>query len=240
MQLLVSVSRGSEVAAAIDGGADIIDAKDPARGSLGAVELDVLDGIAAAVARKLPLSVALGDQRNAAETRGMLGHLGAGRAEPRYIKLGFAGVESPAVVLELLSAAVSAAADLSWQPDVVAVAYADHGPAECLPPAAVAALAAESGAAGVLLDTCTKDGRDLFAWLSPDALRRWTDQLRGAGLLSAVAGGLHLPVMQAVVDAAPDLVGVRTAACEGGRGGRVCEARVRALRAALSAGKLVA
>ncbi len=235
MQLLVSVSRDSEVGAAIDGGADIIDAKEPARGSLGAVEPDVLDGIAAAVTDKVPLSAALGDQRNPAEVGEMIGRLGAGRAEPRYLKLGFAGVESSAVVLELLSAAVSAAADLSWRPDVVAVAYADHGPARCLPPMAVTALAAESGASAVLLDTWTKDGRDLFTWWSPDALRHWTGQLRGAGLLSAVAGGLHLAVMQAVVDAAPDVVGVRSAACEGGRGGWVSEARVRAVRAALSA-----
>ena len=36
MQLLVSVSDGDEAAAALAGGADIIDAKDPVAGPLGA------------------------------------------------------------------------------------------------------------------------------------------------------------------------------------------------------------
>jgi uncharacterized protein (UPF0264 family) len=42
MRLLVSVANGDEAAAALAGGADIIDAKDPAAGPLGAVTIDVL------------------------------------------------------------------------------------------------------------------------------------------------------------------------------------------------------
>ena len=42
MRLLVSVRSADEVAAAMAGGADIIDAKEPARGSLGAVDAATL------------------------------------------------------------------------------------------------------------------------------------------------------------------------------------------------------
>ena len=45
MQLLVSVTDAIEAAAALDGGADIIDAKDPASGALGAVTVDVFRDI---------------------------------------------------------------------------------------------------------------------------------------------------------------------------------------------------
>ena len=51
MRLLVSVRSAEEVAAALAGGADIIDAKEPARGSLGAVTATVLSAIAARTPR---------------------------------------------------------------------------------------------------------------------------------------------------------------------------------------------
>ncbi len=66
MRLLVSVRTEHEVAAALAGGADIIDAKEPARGSLGPVSPEVLQAIAARVPESMPLSVALGDFGTAA------------------------------------------------------------------------------------------------------------------------------------------------------------------------------
>jgi hypothetical protein len=61
MQLLVSVRSAEEVGPAFAGGADIVDAKEPARGSLGPVDLFVLREINAKVPPCIPLSVALGD-----------------------------------------------------------------------------------------------------------------------------------------------------------------------------------
>ena len=46
MRLLVSVRSAAEVAAALAGGADIIDAKEPSRGGLGAVDPEDLEAIA--------------------------------------------------------------------------------------------------------------------------------------------------------------------------------------------------
>ena len=50
MKLLVSVADAEEAVAARDGGADLIDAKDPSSGALGAVSLPTLSEIHAAVA----------------------------------------------------------------------------------------------------------------------------------------------------------------------------------------------
>ena len=61
MRLLVSVRDASEAEAALAGGADIIDAKEPLNGPLGPVAPDTLAAITAAVAGKTPISVALGD-----------------------------------------------------------------------------------------------------------------------------------------------------------------------------------
>lgn len=49
MRLLVSVRDAGEARAALAGGAEIVDAKDPARGSIGAVSPEALQGIRLAV-----------------------------------------------------------------------------------------------------------------------------------------------------------------------------------------------
>src|SRR5690348_4861338 len=61
VRLLVSVRDADEARSAIEGGAAIIDAKEPSRGALGAVELPVLRAIRDTVGDACPLSAALGD-----------------------------------------------------------------------------------------------------------------------------------------------------------------------------------
>src|SRR5207244_529885 len=61
MQLLISVAGPAEARAALRGGADVIDAKDPWRGALGPVSVQRLAAIRAAVAGARPLSAAVGD-----------------------------------------------------------------------------------------------------------------------------------------------------------------------------------
>src|SRR5439155_997913 len=60
MQLLISVAGPAEARAALRGGADVIDAKDPRRGALGPVSPQRLAAIRAAVAGARPLSPAAG------------------------------------------------------------------------------------------------------------------------------------------------------------------------------------
>src|SRR5256886_12111882 len=61
MRLLVSVRGSVEARAAVAGGADVIDAKDPARGALGPVRRDRLAAIRRAGGAARPVSAALGD-----------------------------------------------------------------------------------------------------------------------------------------------------------------------------------
>jgi len=61
MRLLVSVRNASEAGSALAGGADIIDAKEPLNGPLGAVSSDVLHRIASTVGNAAPVSAALGE-----------------------------------------------------------------------------------------------------------------------------------------------------------------------------------
>jgi uncharacterized protein (UPF0264 family) len=236
MQLLVSVRSAAEVEPALSGGADIIDAKEPGRGSLGPVSLATLAEILARVPPECPFSVALGDL---ASPEAVVEAFGSIRLPVRpaatYLKLGFAGVRSPEMVTRILATAVAAVAEKRSAALVVAVAYADAARAGTLAPELIPDSAHRAGAAGVLLDTHTKDGIGLFGWLPPHSLAGWVACARRKGLLTAVAGALTLENVDSVSAAGADVMGVRGAACEGGRHGRVTANRVGALRRRLDA-----
>ncbi|MEO8090935.1 MAG: (5-formylfuran-3-yl)methyl phosphate synthase [Gemmatimonadales bacterium] len=231
MQLLVSVRSAAEVGPALSGGADIIDAKEPDRGSLGAVSAATLAEIVAVVPSECPLSIALGDLATPEDAVTTIASLVLpARAAPTYLKLGFAGVQSPEMVMRILAAAVAALADSGSGALVVAVAYADAARAGTLTPDLVVAHARGTGASGILLDTHTKDGIGLLGWVTPPELGAWVAGARSEGLLTALAGSLTLDDIDTVLAAGADVVGVRGAACQGGRQGQVRASRVRALR----------
>ena len=236
MQLLVSVRSAAEVGPALNGGADIIDAKEPARGSLGPVSAATLGEILAEVPPECPFSIALGDLASPEAVFTAVASLELPvRPGPTYLKLGFAGVRSPEIVTRILATAVATVAETGSAALVVAVAYADADRADALAPELIAGSAHRAGAVGVLLDTHTKDGIGLLGWLASPALASWVASARGQGLLTALAGALTLENVDAVSAAGADVVGVRGAACEGGRGGHVTAKRVRELRHRLDA-----
>jgi len=234
MRLLVSVRSAEEVGAAVDGGAEIIDAKEPTRGSLGAVDVAELERIADVLPDGMPLSVALGDHATpmaAARAMDLLTAV-ASRPAQLYVKVGLAGVVEPRVAQSVLETAVGAALASALEPGVIAVAYADHQLAGAVTPGLVVDAAARAGARGVLLDTWSKDGRTLFAWAAQSDVRRWLDGARSRGLLTALAGSLALDQMDVVRALDPDVLGVRGAACEHGRAGVISARLVRQLAAA--------
>jgi uncharacterized protein (UPF0264 family) len=230
MPLLVSVRSAEEVPAALAGGADIIDAKEPSRGPLGAVDPEVLWAIAARTPANVPLGVALGDAAARRQVEAVVSAARVpARGAPVYLKLGFAGV-APQRVPALLDAAVAAAAEGAERARVVAVAYADHGAAASAAPEEMLRMAKAAGAVGLLVDTWRKAGAGLLDYMPLERLSPLSAAARAAGLLFAVAGSLDRETVPLVVGIA-DVIGVRGAACRGGRTGRVDAGRVRQLRA---------
>jgi uncharacterized protein (UPF0264 family) len=226
MQLLISVAGPADARAALLGGADVIDAKDPRHGALGPVPTHRLAAIRAAVGGARPLSAALGD---AADEDALAGAVAAAAAlGVAFVKVGFAGVVSEARARRLAVAAQRAATEVGTR--LVLVAYADWRRAESLAPARVVAVAANAGAAGVLLDTANK-GAPLFTIESPVSVAAWIVAAHAAGLFAALAGGLSGPEFPLARSLGVDVVGVRGAACVGGRTGRVSRTRVATLRA---------
>jgi uncharacterized protein (UPF0264 family) len=234
LQLLVSVRSAEEVGPALMGGADIIDAKEPDRGSLGPVDRGVLGKILRRVPGHHSVSVALGDVSSQEEVRAALDGLALPtRTSPTYLKLGFARVDSVDRIQHLIRIAVVATRSTAAAPRIVAVAYADSDPARTVKPELVSSLARAAGAAGVLLDTHGKGGLTLLQWFTPGRLEDWVTLSRREGLLTALAGGLRASDLAVVCRAQPAVIGVRGAACSGGRWGRVSAFRVRQVRRAL-------
>jgi uncharacterized protein (UPF0264 family) len=227
MHLLVSVTSAVDAAAALAGGADLVDAKDPAAGALGAVSIEQFQRIVAAVAGARPVTAALGDAADEpAIEQTARAFAGSGAS---FVKIGFAGIVSAEPVAALLAAAVRGARRGSGS-RVVAVAYADADRAGSISPLRLVDVAARAGATGVLLDTFDKQQgglRELVAWR---ALTDWVAAAHDTGLFVAIAGKLTASDLPYVRDAGADIAGVRGAACEGGRTGCVTADRVRVLR----------
>ena len=212
MMLLVSAATAADARAVVEGGANIVDAKDPSAGALGAVTLERLREILDAVDDTAPVSAALGDATN---------ELAVARQARECVA---AGVYC---VIVGLVGTVDGAADSCG--GVVAVGYADADASMALPPHMLLDAAARAGARGVLLDTLDKNGPGLLGVMPVTTIADWIATACAARLRAGVAGRPapgHLPghAGQGAVGA-----GVRGPACHGGRNGSVSAGLVREL-----------
>jgi uncharacterized protein (UPF0264 family) len=223
MRLLVSVRNAVEAAAAVAGGAHIIDAKEPLNGALGQVSPGALASIAVAVGSRRPVSAALGE---IGRDDIACGAEAAARAGAAFVKIGFAGMRGQ----PQLAAEVCAAAAAAGPAALILVAYADHERAGAPSPEELIALADLTNAAGVLIDTYDKNSASLTALMPASALRTFVTRVHATGALVAMAGRLTAEDIEIVHEAGADIVGIRGAACEGGRCGIVTAGRVGALR----------
>jgi uncharacterized protein (UPF0264 family) len=238
VRLLVSVVSADEVEAALAGGADVVDVKNPAEGSLGAPAPGLLRRVRGQVAPPALLSAALGDAPHLPGTMA-LAAAGAASCGADFVKIGLFGSNRPELALALLTAVQRAIAEVAPGARLVAVAYADAARVGSLPPRELPALAQEARVHGVMLDTAVKDGRSSFAALGETGVCAFLEEAQERGLSTALAGALGPAELARAGLLGVDLIGVRGAACDGGRNGRVTAARVSVLRRALGLSALV-
>lgn len=216
-KLLVSVRNAREATDALDGGAQLIDIKEPSRGPLGRADDATVRDILDAVGDRAPVSAALGDVTDAAPMAFTL--------PVRFVKLGLA--HAPADWNAQLVRHFNAAAPAL----PVIAAYADHARVAAPPPVAALQWAWTHGVAGLLIDTAVKDGSGLFDHMDEPTIIELLRAARAAGMLTALAGALHGAALERAAALGPDYIAVRGAVCvDGARGGRIDAQRVRALR----------
>jgi uncharacterized protein (UPF0264 family) len=227
--LLVSVRDGREAAAALEGGASLIDVKEPRNGALGRACNDAIWHVVQVVAGRVPVSVALGEliDEEMADLTGV-----------SFAKYGLEGCLAPrsrtstrrtddwrAMLAEARQRVEAGPCRL------VFVSYADWERSRCPRPEVVFRHAIHRQAAAVMIDTCHKrDGKTLLDSMPVSEAARLCESARSAGVRVALAGSLGVEQIQALRPAAPDWFAVRGAACSGGgRSASIDADRVRQL-----------
>jgi uncharacterized protein (UPF0264 family) len=79
------------------------------------------------------------------------------------------------------------------------------------------ARASTAGIAGCLLDTFSKDGLDIFEYLSVEDIGKFANECRRHGIFSAIAGGLSIGSSKKLASAGVDVIGFRSAVTSNGR-----------------------
>jgi hypothetical protein len=209
-KLLVSVRSPDEAAAAVKAGADLIDVKEPAKGSLAPAEAEVVAAVLDVVNKAVPVSAALGEWAGNALVEAHW-HL---QLPLDYIKWGLAGyTHTPGWGEDLLDTR----RQIKRGTEVVAVAYADHARAKSVPPAEVAKFAKRYKYKAFLLDTCVKDKKNLLDFLDPEEIGELVTTLQAGGVAVAVGGSLKLEDLKKLKGVTPDWYAVRGAVCVGGK-----------------------
>ena len=208
-QLLVSVRSAREAAVAVEAGVDLIDVKEPRRGSLGPADVAVWREVLDVVAGRRPVSVALGE---------LLGDdvdgLARQTAGCRFAKIGLAGC---AAVHDWRLRLERAFAQLRRETGAVAVVYADWRSAGTPPPTEIVEHAAQIGCAAVLIDTQQKHNGDLFRQLAWRELAELCELIHRRQMLLVVGGSLSLRVVPNALRLQPAFLAVRGAVCRGER-----------------------
>ncbi|NNF02449.1 MAG: hypothetical protein HKN22_07170 [Bacteroidia bacterium] len=212
MKVLISVVSLEEASIAIEGGADILDIKNPGEGSLGAQFAPTLLEIAALAKHyKTKCSAAIGDLGDKAGTASLAAY-GAATMGMDYVK---AGIVSPDQdnALHLASQIVKAVKSADKQIQAVIAGYADFRKTKNLSYHVILEVAHRAKADVVMLDTLIKDGTNLFDNLSLDEVREFVEKGHDLGMQVALAGSLNVTHLEMLTETGVDVIGIRGAVC---------------------------
>ncbi len=212
MKLLISPIDEEEATEAIEGGANIIDVKNPREGALGANFPWIIRRIRAITPPTVELSCTLGDISNHPGASA-LAALGAATTGVNYIKAGLQGIKTKDEAVYVMQKIAQAIRDYDPRIKAVVVGYADSNRANSVDPLAVPAIANEAKLDVAMIDTAVKDGKNIFSWLTKSQLSNFIETSHSHGLTAALAGGLRKEDLPKICALNADIVGLRGAAC---------------------------
>lgn len=229
--LLVSVRNADEALAALAGGADVIDVKEPSRGSLGAADRSTIAEVVRVIDGRAPVTAAAG------ELVDLMPMLEANSSVPLSpgVSLAKIGLSQCGILhnwqahWQKAIAAIQIAGSDNAQP--VAVIYADWQAARTPNPDQIYSLALAIGCRVVLIDTWIKSSGTLFDHWPTEDLRHFVDRVQISGKIAVVlAGSLTDTNLLRAAELRPKLVAVRGAACDAGRESSISQNGVAKLR----------
>lgn len=223
-RLLVSVRNLEEAMSAQAGGADIIDIKEPAQGSLGMAPIDVIASIIREFGSTIPMTAALGELADNATAPVASASQLVGLW---IVKVGTAHIDQPSHAFDRFR---QWSDSLEGTTSLIPAIYADHQRCGGIDPMTGLEWAHQVGSPAILIDTFIKDGRRLTEAMDHTQLRDIASACRARGILLALAGSLRDEEIDALADIEPAIWAVRGAVChEGNRRGSVSTERVRSL-----------
>jgi uncharacterized protein (UPF0264 family) len=171
MKLLVSPTSIEEAKAAVEGGAGIIDVKNPKEGSLGANFPWTVEGIKEILPDGVELSATIGDLEYKPGTAS-LAAFGLSKLGVDYVKAGLFGIKDAEQAGDMAKNLKKA----SGGSKLVLAGYADYGDIGSISPLLLPEIASSAGASGVMIDTAGKNGNSLFSHLGDDELQKFIDE----------------------------------------------------------------
>ena len=233
MRLLVSPINAVEAEAAMAGGADILDVKNPREGSLGANFPWVIRSVAEVAAGRVPVSATIGDFDFKPGTAS-LAALGAAFSGADYIKVGLLKIRDRDEAAEMLRPLVRSVKEFDDKKKLVAAAYSDASRVGSISPMDLPEVAAECGADVVMVDTAIKDGKSTFEFMTESEISDFIALGHDLGMEVAIAGTIKFADLALLKRVDPEIIGVRGAVCGGDRTGEIKEELVRRMKADLS------
>ena len=217
MLLMVSVQNVEEALEAEQGGADVVDVKNLQEALVGSGHPSTVRQVRGIIPVEKHVSVTLGVVPNQAGTVAMAVYA-AGMMDATSVKVGFrvADYDTAVEVLQESRRALD-----GFNTKLVGSLFADNELYDGgLDPHLMVQLAKDGECDGFLIDTLTKDGRNLFDFMPEPVLRRIVLEGKEAGLSTALSGHLKISDLDELARINPDIVGVRGAVCSSGDRGR--------------------
>ena len=209
--MLASVRSLDEALMALEGGADLIDLKEPSRGALGALDHAAVRICVRAIGGRRPVSATIGDlpSMDPQVMTAAVERMAATGVD--FIKIGF--FSHPRAI-----DCANALSEVAGRARLVAVVFADE-PYDL----ALVDELARNGFAGAMLDTARKDGRTLRDWRAGHELHEFVVRARSHRLLTGLAGSLKREDVPHLLAVEPEYLGFRGALCRDGDRGRILD-----------------
>ncbi len=212
MLLMVSVQNLDEAIEALHGGADIVDVKNLQEALVGSAHPLTVKAVRDSIPMDRHASVTLGVVPNQAGTVAMAVYA-AGILDATSVKVGFMQTEYNQAVEVLLECREALN---GFDTKLIGSLFADNPLYDGLDASHMVNLAEDTKCDGWLIDTLTKDGRNLFDFIPESELRDMALSGKKSGMSTALSGHLKMSDLDELARINPDIVGVRGAVCQRG------------------------
>ena len=220
--MLASVNSLEEAKLVMAENVDIIDLKNPALGSLGGLDIELVRKIVNIINGERSISATIGDLPmqpelifDAVKAMAVTG--------VNYIKVGFFPDENQEQVIEKL-------APLSSNISLIAVLFADTDPDFSMIDRLIAA-----GFKGIMLDTQDKTKGSLTGMMAGNEIGRFVNLVKSTDTICGLAGSLKPEDIPLLLPYKPDYLGFRGALCDhNDRVGRINAQSVQAIKQAIA------